>query len=235
MKPEHPAPARPTLVVQIGSRRLTGASAVLIFLGNLLLIGLLLFIFKPKFGWSPLWISAALWMGLIIYWSAAARNSSAARSSESTASRATHQNLLRLGLLLLFLKLPYLTGRWVPDTLGWTLAGLATQMAAFGVAVWARLHLGRHWSGEITHKVGHELVRTGPYRTLRHPIYTGWLGMCLGTAIVSGEWHALLGLGFAVWAYVRKIQMEERLLDGVFGNAYAQYRSSSWALIPGVF
>ncbi|HET9708861.1 MAG TPA: methyltransferase, partial [Gemmatimonadales bacterium] len=72
-------------------------------------------------------------------------------------------------------------------------------------------------------------------RWVRHPIYTAMLGMCAGTALVSGEWHALVGWVVMALAYARKIRMEERSLRGVFGDSYDQYARRSWILIPGVF
>jgi protein-S-isoprenylcysteine O-methyltransferase Ste14 len=98
----------------------------------------------------------------------------------------------------------------------------------------ARRHLGRHWSHAVTEKVDHELVRSGPYRWVRHPIYTAMLGMYLGTALVSGELHALIAVAIVIAAYVRKIRLEERLLERVFGADFREYRRHSRALIPGV-
>jgi protein-S-isoprenylcysteine O-methyltransferase Ste14 len=110
-------------------------------------------------------------------------------------------------------------------------------MEGMGVllAVWARRLLGRNWSGRITLKVEHELVRSGPYRVVRHPIYTGLLAMYAGAAIVSGELHALIGLALAVGAYLRKIRLEEANLLKGLGADYRAYRGETWALFPGLF
>jgi len=70
---------------------------------------------------------------------------------------------------------------------------------------------------------------------IRHPIYTAMLGMFVGTAIVSGQTHALLGLALGAGAYWRKIRMEEANLHDAFGEAYHDYRRGTWALLPGVF
>ena len=114
-------------------------------------------------------------------------------------------------------------------------AGLIIEVAGLSFAVWARRHLGRHWSGEITIKADHELIRSGPYKVLRHPIYTGLLAMYLGLAIISGEWLAVIGLTVAVLAYWRKIRLEEAKLSLAFGAEYDGYRDESWALLPWVF
>lgn len=235
MTDEQPANERPTTVLQIGALRLTGAAALFGLLAILAAIVALVVWLKPAFGWSPLWISAAMWLAFLVYWSAAAKDASAAKSSESLKSRQLHANLLNLALLLLFLRVPGLKTRWLPVAAFVVPIGLALHAGCAMLGVWARRHLGRNWSGAITQKVDHELVRSGPYRFVRHPIYTAMLGMYLGTAMVSGELHALLAVAIVAAAYWRKIRLEESNLREVFGAAYDEYRRKSWALIPGVF
>jgi hypothetical protein len=87
---------------------------------------------------------------------------------------------------MLFLRLPGLTARWLPEAGFLVPLGIALQVGFGFIAVWARRQLGKQWSPGITEKVGHQLVRSGPYRFIRHPIYTAMLGMYLGTALVSG-------------------------------------------------
>ena len=70
--------------------------------------------------------------------------------------------------------------------------GLIMVAAGIAFAVWARHYLGRNWSGTVTVKQDHELIRSGPYRLVRHPIYTGLLLAILGTAVAFGEWRGLL-------------------------------------------
>ena len=83
-------------------------------------------------------------------------------------------------------------------------------------------------------KADHELIRTGPYRFVRHPIYTAIIGMFFGTALVSGDLHAFLAAGVITVAYARKIRLEERNLSHVFGARYDEYRRTTRALIPWV-
>lgn len=196
-----------------------------------LLIGII-YLIVAKTG-PPVWASAGLWVLFIAYWSAAAKNAAPTVSSESAASRQLHQLLMYGALLLALLPVPGLRLRWLPDAT-WALvpAGLAVQVGSALLAVWARRHLGRNWSGAITAKVGHQLVRTGPYRLVRHPIYSGMLGMFLGAALVSGELHALVALFIISAAYWRKIRLEESNLRNIFGAEYEEYRRKSWALIP---
>jgi protein-S-isoprenylcysteine O-methyltransferase Ste14 len=187
---------------------------------------------------APIHISLVLWIVFILYWSAAASKTARTVSSESVRSRQLHQWLMYGALVLAFVRFWPLTGRVLPDAgigvTSWIVAGLAVQSASFLLAVWARRHLGRNWSGAITAKESHALVRTGPYRRVRHPIYSAMIGMLLGTTLVSGEVHAFLALAILAIAYIRKIRLEERNLREVFGDEYEEYQRGSWAVIPGL-
>jgi protein-S-isoprenylcysteine O-methyltransferase Ste14 len=230
--PKH-EPVTPT--VQIGSFRPTGAPAVVVLLGILGAILATVIRFGPRWSWSNLWLSALLWLAFIVYWSAAVKDSAPALSSESSGSRQLHTLLLNLSLVLLFLPLPGLGARWLPRAPWIEWAGLGVQALFFLLAIWARRCLGRNWSGEVSVRQDHRLVRSGPYRFVRHPIYAAMLGMYLGTALVSGRLHGLTALLLVAVAYARKIPLEERTLLGNFGPAYEEYRQRSWALVPGVF
>ena len=189
---------------------------------------------KPWIDPSPLWLCGALWACFEIYWSIQARGAAATKSAESPKSRAVHTRLFLAAIVLFFIDVRGFNGHWIPPAAWVTPAGVAVQSAGLAFAIWSRRTLGRHWSGELTIKEGHEIVKSGPYRFIRHPIYTGILGMGLGSAMTSNTWHALIGFAVMAFAYVRKIRMEERwLLDG-FGGAYAEYKRGSWALIPGI-
>jgi protein-S-isoprenylcysteine O-methyltransferase Ste14 len=180
----------------------------------------------------PLLVCFAEWAFFMLYWSAAAKNSSQAKVSESRQSRRVHELLLNAAFLLAILPIPGLRQRFLPDISMVVWAGLVLQTGSFVLGVWARRALGRHWSGEITIKVDHRLIRTGPYRLVRHPIYTAWLGMFASTAIVSGQMHAVLGFAMAAFAYWRKIRLEEANLKNAFGPDYEAYRRETRTLIP---
>jgi protein-S-isoprenylcysteine O-methyltransferase Ste14 len=180
-------------------------------------------------------LSVALWLVFSVYWSIAARDRAATKTSESPSSRRLHLALVSAAQLLLFLRVPGLTQRFLPARDVIVAAGLIVQSAGFALAVWARRHLGRNWSAEVRIAAEHELVRSGPYRYLRHPIYTAVLGMYLGSAVVYGEAHALLALPLVTAAYWRKIRLEERALSETFGADHEIYRRHTWALIPGVY
>jgi len=174
-----------------------------------------------------------LWVIFSVYWGIAARNSAASKTSESRVSAWFHQIVLNLALILLFAPIPGLTGWFLSQRFRFlVIVGAIVQTAFMLLAVWARRHLGRNWSGAVRIGEDHELVRSGPYRFLRHPIYTAMLGMFLGTAISSSQYHALLGLAILVVAYLRKSRMEELILQQTFGGQYDAYRRETWGLIP---
>jgi protein-S-isoprenylcysteine O-methyltransferase Ste14 len=181
---------------------------------------------------QPLRPSMALYVLFSLYWTIAARNSAPVKSSEHWVSTMFHQVLLSVSMLLMFLRVPGLTGRWLPISPLFLPLGIAIQAGATLLAIWARRHLGRNWSAEISAKVDHQLIRSGPYRLLRHPIYTAVFGIHIGIAVASGEWHALAGIIVMSFTYWRKIRLEGRNLREVFGTEYEAFRRESWALIP---
>jgi protein-S-isoprenylcysteine O-methyltransferase Ste14 len=174
------------------------------------------------------------WVAFSLYWDIAAKNSSPAKSSEAKSSRGVHVFLTNAALLLIAAPIHGL-GRFVSASSALMMVGLVIELAGLSIAIWARRHLGRNWSGEITIKQDHQLIRTGPYRYLRHPIYTGILTMFVGLTLATGEWLGLIGLAVAVIAYWRKTRMEEATLNAAFGAEYDAYRRDTWAVVPGVF
>ncbi len=223
---------KPTTMIKIGGVTLRGPAAAIVMLVIPAVLVIVIVRMHPRTG---MLISGGLWIAFIAYWSVAAKNSGVAKSSESQRSRSIHELLLNGGLLLLFVPVPGLAGHFLAQARSVTLAGLGVQAAFFLLAWWSRRHLGRNWSTNVRIAEEHELVRRGPYRFVRHPIYTAMLGMSLGTTIVSGQYHSLLGLLIIAIAYWRKIRIEEAALGGAFGAEYDEYRRKSWALVPLVF
>jgi protein-S-isoprenylcysteine O-methyltransferase Ste14 len=181
------------------------------------------------------WTLGALWIGWLAYWMAASGSTKPTARTESWRSRVAYSlPLWGSAFLLLDRHLGVLSARFLPDVQGLEAAGVAVTAVGLGFAIWARVHLGANWSGEVTVKQDHELVRSGPYAVVRHPIYTGLSLAFLGTAIAFGEWRALLALALAVGSFWYKLRIEERVMRETFGPAYDAYARDVRALIPFV-
>jgi protein-S-isoprenylcysteine O-methyltransferase Ste14 len=142
---------------------------------------------------------------------------------------------LLLGVYLIIwprLPVPWLSEALLPDVPARYWLALALVAAGLGFTVWARLHLGRNWSGTVTQKQGHELVRSGPYALVRHPIYTGLLAALLGSAIALGEPRGFLGVFIVLGAFWRKLRIEEGFMRELFPGQYARYMTEVPALVP---
>jgi protein-S-isoprenylcysteine O-methyltransferase Ste14 len=176
-----------------------------------------------------------LWSAWALYWVISALNAKTAQRRESPASRLAHVVPLLLGGVLIAWHRPpwpWLAARLWPRSFTVYCVGVAVLATGLAVAVWARVHLGRNWSGTVTIKEGHELIRSGPYAYVRHPIYSGILAAVLGTAIASGTVHAALGLAVIAGALVRKSRLEEAFLRETFPENYPRYSAQVPTLIP---
>lgn len=184
-----------------------------------------------------IYLIPGLWLAWGLYWLIAAADVKSTARSESAVSRAAHLVPLALAGMLLasrHLPIPVLYARFIEPTTFTFFLGTGIVAAGLTVAVWARTILGRNWSGIVTLKQDHELIRSGPYRWVRHPIYTGLLLGFLGTAIALAQWRGVFAFLIVVVALWRKLRHEERWLGEMFGADYAKYRSEVAALIPFV-
>jgi protein-S-isoprenylcysteine O-methyltransferase Ste14 len=112
--------------------------------------------------------------------------------------------------------------------------GLVLTCAGLAFTVWARAILGRNWSAIVTIRQDHRLVRQGPYRWVRHPIYSGLLLAMLGTAICFGELRGLIGVALGLVGFWLKARLEETFLIEQFGSEYTEYKKEVKALIPSI-
>jgi protein-S-isoprenylcysteine O-methyltransferase Ste14 len=179
----------------------------------------------------------ALWIAWTVYWGIAARSAKADQRRESMASRASYILPLVIAACLLWLpalSVGFLGRRFVPDTPATFWTGFAVLALGLAFSIWARRVLGSNWSGIVTVKQDHQLVQSGPYRWVRHPIYTGLLFAFAGTAIARGEWRGVLAVLIVFASFWRKLRIEERWMVETFGAAYLRYRAEVRALIPFV-
>ena len=175
------------------------------------------------------------WIVFLIYWIVSAIRTRVTVQTESFASRYAILLIEVVGFVLLFRHsagIGFLGTRFMHRTLASAIAGLILIWMGIGLAIWARYHLAEYWSARITIKEDHELIRTGPYGFVRHPIYTGMLSAILGTAISFGEWRGLLAFALLTVALLLKLRREERFMSESFPNDYPRYRAEVPALIP---
>ncbi|MGA2429578.1 MAG: isoprenylcysteine carboxylmethyltransferase family protein [Candidatus Acidiferrum sp.] len=187
------------------------------------------------FGPTPLGVISDLWILFCLYWLVSALNRKKTKRRESSGQRMAYVLPLVVAFYLLYhqgLRYPWLLARFVPDTT--TVQWLAVLVMASGVAIafWARFHLGANWSGVVTLKEGHELIRTGPYRTIRHPIYTGILLAFLGNAVALGEVRGLIGLAIIWLSFYVKARREESFLAQEFGTRFNEHTQHTGMFLP---
>lgn len=123
---------------------------------------------------------------------------------------------------------------FVPHTTPVYALGLGLCILGMIVAIWSRHLLGRNWSGSVQVKSDHELIESGPYRFVRHPIYGGLLLLFLGNAIMVGDWRGLLAVAIVFVSFWFKLKLEERWLTEHFGDTYRAYSRRTRALIPAL-
>jgi protein-S-isoprenylcysteine O-methyltransferase Ste14 len=129
----------------------------------------------------------------------------------------------------IFLSLSIFTS---PPALGW--AAAAFTAIGIGFAIWARVYLGRNWSPRPSVKEQHELVTTGPYAYVRHPIYTGIILAALGTALIG----SIFGIGMFVVIsimFALRIDREEKIMLELFPRQYPEYQKRTKRLVPFVW
>jgi protein-S-isoprenylcysteine O-methyltransferase Ste14 len=179
------------------------------------------------FAWVVSWMLAALWRK---------------RTIAKPAGRDTAAYLIPTvigGLLFGYgARMRYLdraTDAWLlwgtPEALCWVAVALVA--AGFAFTWWARVTLGDLWSSAVTRKEGHVLVERGPYRLVRHPIYTGLILAMLATVAEVGTFASLLGAGLMIFGFWLKARLEERFLGPTLGEAvYDGYRRRTPMLVP---
>jgi len=119
-----------------------------------------------------------------------------------------------------------------PLALDWI--GAALTAIGIGFAIWARVNLGRNWSSRPAMKEHHELVTTGPYAYVRHPIYSGIMLAALGTAIMS----SIFGVGMFIFisiAFALRLNKEEQIMLELFPDQYPEYQKRTKRLVPFVW
>jgi protein-S-isoprenylcysteine O-methyltransferase Ste14 len=187
---------------------------------------------------SAVWHVAIVfpWAVFLIYWIIGSIKTRANAQKESFLSRYTILLIETAGYLLIFvpvaLGFPPMQG--IARTLLSAALGTACVWSGIGLAMWARHHLAEYWSARVTIKQGHQLIRTGPYARLRHPIYTGLILAAIGSALVIDHWRCGWGVLLVATGYVLKAKKEEAMLRQRFGEAFEEHRKHTGFLFPRV-
>jgi protein-S-isoprenylcysteine O-methyltransferase Ste14 len=179
-----------------------------------------------------IWLIYASWALLVVYLIVGAKG----------AKRDTQHHLLQslglAGAVLAAFVLPHLAMfqlvNFAPVNAVASTIGLIVTATGIAFFVWARQHLGSNWSQTVSAKEGHELVTTGPYRYMRHPMYTGGTVACIGSAVVAGGAFVFL-LVFLAPIFIWRVGAEDRLLARQFPNEFPAYKARTKALIPFVW
>ena len=181
-------------------------------------------------------IIAASWAVFVVTWLVAARSRKPSAERQNAAGRALHLGLLAVGGLLMsgVLKPFPLDLRIFSASDALTIGGAVLCALGLAVALWARRTIADNWSSTVSFRQGHALVVSGPYACVRHPIYAGLLLMIVGTALMLGRLHALLGMLVCGAGLGIKIRQEEVLMARHFPE-YEAYRRRTHALIPFIF
>jgi protein-S-isoprenylcysteine O-methyltransferase Ste14 len=176
-----------------------------------------------------------IWAVFGLYWIIAARRPKAEQTSELSLYRLFRILLLVITFALLFSKqaaVGPLGRRFLPQLPVIAYIGFALAIAGMGIAVWARIHLGQYWSDKVVLKVDHQLISTGPYARMRHPIYSGVLLGVAGTALVVGEWRGVLAFLLLLTNYAIKAKREDKILAHAFAEDFADHKRCAGFLLP---
>lgn len=178
----------------------------------------------------------AIWLAWILYWKISAVGVKPAARQETRRQRLSHFVPIWAAVLLFWFpnRFPHLGRQVFPPSEATYLLGTLVLIAGLVFSVWARVVLGRNWSAEVTVKQDHELIETGPYRWVRHPIYTGMLAGLLGSAIAQDRWTSFIAVALVFAGFWFKLRREEAWMRETFGERYAAYSERTARLIPFV-
>jgi protein-S-isoprenylcysteine O-methyltransferase Ste14 len=184
-------------------------------------------------GWFH--IAGWFWLAFLAYWLISAFKLKSVKKREPTGERLMYMIPMIVAYVLLFSDWMTNTGlgrRFVKPDAELSAAGVAITGVGVALAIWARWHLGENWSAAVTVKTGHELIVSGPYRTVRHPIYTGMMTAMAGTALALGEIRGLIALVITIVVFYFKARKEESYMMNEFGETYRDYAKRTGMLVP---
>lgn len=180
-------------------------------------------------------IVGCFWIVLAVYWAVSALGQKSAKKEEHLLERLRHLVPVMIAFLLLSqsdASYGRLGLRFVPESGTLSLLGLVLAAVGVAFAIWARWHLGANWSAVVSIREEHDLIRTGPYRAVRHPIYTGLLLAIMGTALIVGEFRALMAVAIALASFYLKARKEDAWLAREFGETFEGHAKRTGMFLP---
>jgi protein-S-isoprenylcysteine O-methyltransferase Ste14 len=184
---------------------------------------------------SGMTICGYLWMAFFILWVIWAFKTKATQTHETLGSRFSYVIATVAAFYAMFssdVPLGWMHIRIIPREPWIEAAGITLTVVGMAFAIWARAYLGGNWSSNVTVKVGHQLVRTGPYRWVRHPIYSGLILAMIGTALNRRQVRGIVAVALLWVGFTIKSRIEERFMTATFGPEYDEYRLSAGAIVP---
>jgi protein-S-isoprenylcysteine O-methyltransferase Ste14 len=179
-----------------------------------------------------------VWVVLVVVWIVFAWRTKRTIRRESNVSQLLYTFILAIGVYLIFgpnIGIRLLDQPLYPLTPSVAVAGFAAVLLGVGISIWARVILADNWSNSVTLKENHTLVIVGPYRAVRHPIYSGNLLAMVGSAMQRGEVRSFLGVALLFLSFWLKARVEERFMMQEFGDDYLKYCREVRALVPMIF
>jgi protein-S-isoprenylcysteine O-methyltransferase Ste14 len=180
-------------------------------------------------------LASIAWIVFIVYWVVSAQKLKSIKQREPRGERLIQIVLMAAAYILMFkeqIGRGWLATRFVPASPTIGKFGVAVTVVGIAFAIWARWHLGENWSATVTLKEGHELISSGPYRYIRHPIYTGMLLAFVGTALALGEYRALISVCMVMVAFYIKAKKEELFLSQEFGEKFREHSRRTGMFLP---
>jgi protein-S-isoprenylcysteine O-methyltransferase Ste14 len=176
-------------------------------------------------------VFAVGWAAFWLYWLVAAFS---VKRGRVPWSRELRIRVILVILVILLIRLGVFRGHGLTTDPWRAGIGLVCFTLGLGLAIWARVHIGRNWGPPMTQKDEPELVTSGPYRLVRHPIYSGILAAGLGTAVALSWWW-LIAVALAGVYILYSAKIEERYLTDQFPDDYPDYKRSTKMLVPFIF
>jgi protein-S-isoprenylcysteine O-methyltransferase Ste14 len=172
-----------------------------------------------------------------VFWIVSAFRQKSAKRKEPVIERLSQMLAIAAAYFLLFkvtAHFGWLNARFVPYAQWVGFIGFVCTVVGLSLAIWARIYLGTNWSATVSIRSGHELISAGPYRRIRHPIYTGMLCATAGTALARGEIRGVISFTIVFAAFYLKARKEEKYLEQEFGKDFQVHLNRTGMFLPRI-